>query len=171
MGPSLVVLGALIPSSTVFLVGVALIGVSELALVALLVWVSPEAVGCAALTLGLGVLIAAVGLSSGNLLLVPGHVAIGLVCWMVVAPIAAVMVARARLLSTAPASRAHGGDCHLAGPEPRRATPRQPRGRRDNRRIPVVVAMARCRDAPPSAWPQLRRRARLSPNTDRVFGT
>jgi len=104
LGPCLVMLGAVTSSSEVGLAGVILIGVCELALVALLARVSPVAVGCAVVTLAVGVFVAAVGISTANLLIMPGYLAIGLLCWMVVAPVASVLVAHAGLLSVAPAA-------------------------------------------------------------------
>ena len=104
LGPCLVMLGAVTSSSEVLVAGVTLIGVCELVLVALLARVSPVAVGCAVVTLAMGVFVAAVGIWTANLLIIPGYLAIGLVCWMVVAPVAAVLVAHSGLLSIAPAA-------------------------------------------------------------------
>jgi hypothetical protein len=80
-GGLLVPVGAVFSSPAMFLLGLVLLVLCELALVVLLGRVSRVAAACAVTTLGLGVVIGAVGLT--DLLLAPAFVAIGTMCWVV----------------------------------------------------------------------------------------
>lgn len=102
-GGSLIVIATLFSSSGLLIVGLILLAVCELALVTLLVWVNRAAVGCAVIALATGVFVGALGVASGNLLIAPGYVAIGLLCWIVVAPLVAVLASQAGLIPLPPA--------------------------------------------------------------------
>jgi hypothetical protein len=101
-GGLLTPVGAIISSPALFWLGIVLLALCEFALVALMVRASRYAAGCAVVTLGIGVVIGASGLIGGGLL-GPAYFAFGLICWIVVAAVAALLTARARLLSMPPA--------------------------------------------------------------------
>jgi hypothetical protein len=78
------------------------LALSEFALVILLLHVSRGSAGCAFLVLGVGLVTVAFGLMGGGLL-GPAYASIGAACWVVVAAVAAIVVARAHLLPAPPA--------------------------------------------------------------------
>jgi hypothetical protein len=101
-GAALVLVGALASLRAPGLLGIVLLMLCELELVSLLFQSSRGSAGCAVLVLGAGLIIGATGVIGGGLL-GPAYASIGIVCWVVVAAVAAIAVARVHLMAVQPA--------------------------------------------------------------------
>jgi hypothetical protein len=101
-GALLVSVGALLSAGPPGIVGMVLVAACELALVILLAQVSRVAAGLTVLVLGGTVALAASELL-GGWFLVPVYLVIAMFCWIVVAPVVAIVVARSALVPMPPA--------------------------------------------------------------------